>query len=46
VTYERPAIEQRVEVSNPVIAGLSAGSTPTTPTWTHADVDGKRQERP
>jgi hypothetical protein len=37
VTYERPAIEQRVEVSEPVItvAAIGSPSVTATPTWKH-----------
>jgi hypothetical protein len=35
MTYERPAIDRRVQVNGPLINGPVAGSTPVlTPTWT------------
>ena len=34
MTYERPAVEQRVKVAGPVIAGVTVASPVTpTPTW-------------
>jgi hypothetical protein len=33
--YERPAIEQRVAVSGPVITAPGSGSLVLTPTWKH-----------
>jgi hypothetical protein len=42
--YEQPAIERRVEVSGPVIAGVAPVGSPVTPTptWTvHDNLDGE-----
>lgn len=38
MTYERPAVERRVQVNGPLINGPVSGSTPVvTPTWTSDD---------
>jgi hypothetical protein len=45
--YERPAIEQRVQVTGPVITVATVGSpTVQTPTWVPHDTrDGAGRER-
>jgi hypothetical protein len=47
VTYERPAVEQRVRVAGPVIAGVTVASpVGITPTWAQHDAPDAGTEEP